>query len=316
MLIIEQVLLGVLMPAVVAGVLLALAWKPWTDGTKGVFGGFWGGAVAIGVAYLAAHLGLVGLPDLVPTEALDWMPYMALLAVLVGVIEGRTYSSKWLRWLLRAAASFATLYFVLGFMVENYWEGTSAFIWLGTLTLLTLEIISVFDRLADRYPGALVPVAMMLTAAVGALVVGLTGSARVAQLLGALAAAGGAALVVAWWHGALRVSRGAATVFTVIFAGLLAFGYMSTADVPGWSELLDHRHSLAVLLVALAPMLLWGVDTKAVSSMDSWKRVLVGALLVTLPLGGAVYLAANPDEEPEEAEEEGPDNVDYDDLYG
>ncbi len=54
----KPVLLGVLLPAVLCGAWLILAWRPWRR-DEPITGGAWGGAIGFGMGYLIAHTALV-----------------------------------------------------------------------------------------------------------------------------------------------------------------------------------------------------------------------------------------------------------------
>lgn len=323
MLVVEQILRGVLLPAVVAGLVLLVAWRPWigpdkskpdpTEHDQPDLAGIWGGAAAFALAYVAVHLAVGGTPGFLPTDDKQWLPYMAVLAGAAGLVEAFFYQKKWLRWLLRTAAALLTYGLVLGFMIEHHWSAGVTAMWLGALTLGTLAIIDALDSVGEAHPGASLPLAMVVLASGAAVTLAMTGSAMLGQIMGGLAAASGASLVLAWWQPRLRVSRGGATVFGVLYGGLLAFGYATTADIPPLAEAFAHNQTLATLLAAAAPLMLWIGQQRPLSRLSGWKAATTRALLVALPLAGALYLAANPPEEP--TQENKLEGVDYDALY-
>ena len=251
--------------------------------------------------------------DWVPTDDLNWMPHVAVVAVVVGLVEASHPDKAALGWVLRAGAALATHWLVLGFMIDHHWETGQAVAWLAGLTVATLAIIETLERVGRDHPGASVPAAATVLATGASLVMVMIGTAKVGQLLGGLAAAAGVSLVFAWWDDSASLSRGGATAFGLIFAGLVSFGYLSTADVPGWSQIFSDRYTLAALLVAASPFMLWVVQLPPLVDRPAWQTVLIRALLVALPLGAGVYLAANPAEEP--TQERGLEGVDYDQLY-
>ncbi|MFW5968108.1 MAG: hypothetical protein ACOCV2_11350, partial [Persicimonas sp.] len=160
---------------------------------------------------------------------------------------------------------------------------------------------------------ALVPLAMTILAAGAAVTLGMIGTARIAQLMGGLAAASGAFVVLTWWRPLVRASRGPVTVFGVLYGGILAAGYFNTQDFPGWAEVLDHYPTLAVLILATAPLTILIADSEILDRFTGWKRTLIGLILVALPVAGAVYATTIEVEEENEAEEL--DDVDYEGLY-
>lgn len=301
------------MPAALCALFLALAWRPWNGREIASRAGFWGGALGLAAAYIGVHLFVAGVPELPPSDDLDWLVYIAPVAAVVGVLERRLYSGRITTLLVRAVVVTATYWLTLDFMIEHHWDEATSMWAVGALSIVTLEAIVIFDKMADRRRGALVPLAMTLLAAGAAVTLGLIGTARVAQLMGGLAAASGALLVLAWWRPLVRTSRGPITVYFVLFGGLLAFGYLSTVDWPGWSGVTDHYPTLAVLLLAGAPLALLIADADFTNEWAGWKRTLLGAAIIALPVAGSIYAGTLEQEEEEEAEEL--DDVDYDGLY-
>lgn len=312
MLVLEQILLGVVLPVVLAAAFLLAARRPWQKESGA--GGLWGGPLAFAAAYLGVHIGIANWGGLAPSDDMQWLPHVAVAAAIVGLIETKTYEKALLRWLLRGMLAAGTYVLVLGFMIENYWTTGDTALWIGLLTLATLGITGTLDQLAEDHPGASAPLVMTLVAAGGALVLALTGTAKVGQLMGGLSAASGVMVLISWWDSSTKLSRGGATVFSILFGGLLAFGYTSTADIPALAEAFGHYQTMATLLVAAAPFMLWAAQNGPLARPSGWKAALMRALLVAIPLGAAAYFAANPPE-PDTKEQE-LEGVDYDELYG
>lgn len=299
--IIEQVLLGGIVPAVVMGIALLAA--------RGISGGRvgaerpdasnpagWPAALGFGLAFGAAYLATTGLPEFLPGNAMHWLFYMALVAAAVGAIESFVDEKEWLRQVLRVGLALLTFRLAFGFMVENYWHGASAWVWLGALTLAGTALINALDRAAQQHPGVVVPLVMVLLGAAGTTVLILTGNARMAQLMGGLIAAATATLVVAWRVPELKISRGGCTVFGLLFGALMGYGYFTSADIPAFGEAMSHSQTLATMLVVAAPMMLWVSAQNPIKRLSRGRAALACAALVAIPLGAAVYVAANPGE--------------------
>ncbi|WP_133622138.1 hypothetical protein [Bradymonas sediminis] len=297
-----QLFFGGILPALVMGIALLIgaliAGKEdrSDDAPPGVRP--WAAASGFGLAFGAGFLALVGAPDFLPGNAMHWLFYMALVAVGVGVIEGIRHTNDGLRAALRLGLALLTFRLTLGFMVEHHWDGASAWIWLGGLTLGSNALMNALDRAAQERPGAMVPLAMTLMSAGGAAVLVLTGSARVGQLMGVMTAAATATLVVAWLRPGLRVSRGGSTVFGLLFSALLAYGYFTSADVPAFADALNHPQTLATLLVAASPLMLWVSGQNPIKRMTSWRAALASAALVATPLAAGLLVAANQSDPP------------------
>jgi hypothetical protein len=298
MFVLEQVLRGVILPAGIAGFLLLIALRPWAKERRPTRDARWTPPLAVGLAYFGAHLAVAAPPGFVPADDLDWLLHMALLAACLGAVESFIYEKTALRWAMRIGAVLLTFWLTLGFMVEIYWSAGVAVAWMTALTLATCAVIATLDQTAEIHPGASVPLVMVVLGSGACIVLVLTGNARVGQLMGGLTAAAGAILLLALRRSKLRVSRGGCTVFGLLFGGLLAFGYASSADIPALAIFWTHTQTVATLLVAAAPLMLWASRQIRVERLSAPKAALARALLVALPLAGAVAIAANPPKEP------------------
>src|SRR5438046_2869659 len=92
----RDTLLGVLLPAAVAAIVLALAWRPWQRGRNAE--GQWGGPIAIGVGFAAAFWGILGRPPFPPVDSTDWLFALSLWLAALGLLDARLRLPRWARW--------------------------------------------------------------------------------------------------------------------------------------------------------------------------------------------------------------------------
>ena len=267
-------LLGLLAPAVLAGVVLLLGWigrRAQPDGRD------WLGALAVGGGFALGHaLFLRDLPSFPPQQATAALFYVACGAVLVGLVASAGWG--WRASVARLAVSLATPWLVLRNLAAR-WEETRAVGELGVLGLGLFAVWSASERWARRRPGASVPLALWLCAAASswALLLGRTSS--YAQLGGVLAATLGAAVVVAWLRPALALVGGAGAA--VLVNGALAITGAYIAYLP--------REAAALLV--LAPLAGWLGERGPLARLRPARGALARMLLVALPCGVAVWLA-------------------------
>src|SRR5512145_2330580 len=104
---------GAIWPAVaVAGAIMCAAWLPLRRaGSKGQ--GYWGGALAIGLGFVAGFLILTkGWPGMPPKERWQWLLPMAMVATVSGLIAAFWRPSGGLRFLPPLVAVMAVGYFL------------------------------------------------------------------------------------------------------------------------------------------------------------------------------------------------------------
>lgn len=290
----KQTLWGGLYPALIVAFSAFIAAGGWRRQQAPAEHAGWGSALGFGAAYLLAHFHTTHLPfppPLVPGDALNWLVYITLAGVLLGFIEAFFPKNIQLIWVLRLVTTLGALWLTLGFMAEHYWSAAQTVVWLGALCVWAMLTIETLDRTAQHLAGGTLPLSMLLIAGAAGVVLIKTGNAKVGLLMGALMAASLGALLMAWYKPQFRLAHGGATVFGLIFAILLSFGYFSSADIPGFAQVFDHPQTLATLLVAGAPLMLWLGRLDAIERLPPALGVLLRAALVLIPLAAAVSFA-------------------------
>lgn len=271
-------LLGMALPAVVSGTMFLVAWRRRAP----LAGGIWSGATALSIGYVTGHIGVAGLPPFPPTEATQWLAYLALAGMALGLVDALYQKNPaWLRWGLRLLLAAATVWLPLRPVVEYTWGPAKGVGGMVALGIALLAFWTQLEALAERQPGAGLPLLLFIVTAASSVMLLVSGSALLGQLCGALAAAIGASWVVAWESPMFSLSRGARPVVSVLLGGLWLNGYFY-ADTPLTS----------VLLMALSLMAAWVGQVERVQRLAPWQANLarVGAVLVPTVL--AVILAA------------------------
>lgn len=277
--VLKALLLGVVLPAAVAGGVwgLAISLGRLRSSTPLLLGG---GALALGGGYIAGHWALLGRPPFPPVQARDWLAYFAVACILVGWVEALPRSPLGLRWLVRLLFSAAFLILLLLPMARHSWTKPQSLLWLGGLTLTLLLFWAALDGLARRLSGRMLAFLGLMVAGASAGVLLFSRSAMLGQLAGVLAAALGASWGVSWWAPHLSLARGAVAVMAPLLMGLWLGGYFY-AQMPLPSALL--------LLVALP--LGWVGELKALNRLAPWQRLSFLLLAVLLPLALALAFA-------------------------
>lgn len=286
---IELVWKGVLVPALLAGVVLAVGWKAWRSKAEGC-DGRWSGALALGAAFFSAFVLQSGMPaSLMPDSSrtptgLDWLAWLVIPAALLLPLESRLpLESKLGRWrhAWRGVVAVVVIRLVLRNAFENIWEESEGRIWLAGLVVLYLLWWALLASVAESRSGATSPLVLWTIATGLAVLSALTGSARIAQLSGALAAGLGAATVISWRRPDLSLSGGATGM-----AVLLLFGLGMNAHVFSYTETPE------ILLLAAAPFMTLFAAWKPLRLERPALRVLVVMALTALPIAIAITRAA------------------------
>src|SRR5436190_10389531 len=81
----DDVIWGMVLPAVWAVAILLVSSLPWRKG-RGRAAAPWGMALAIGGAFAIAYSGIAGRPAFPPIEAEGWLVYLALAAGIIAIV--------------------------------------------------------------------------------------------------------------------------------------------------------------------------------------------------------------------------------------
>lgn len=275
--IIRSIGLGVLLPAVLAGIIV-------------LFGraklGAWVGAIGITVGFVAGYIGVQGMPAIVPRTVPELLPALAIVGLLWAYVERFWQQSVVLMWLLRLvplALLELFLYFRIfsGRITARFDPWTTNDIILNlAVPAVTVALLWVFLTLAlpsakatnpdnadanDADTNDAAPPKRSLAVVVTALIVlctgiavslVLAGSAIVAQIVGALAAALGAIMVLAWVFPAPYLAVSAAPVIALVLGGALSLGGFFAATLPWYGAVLPAVTALFLWLGQSQPFMM------------------------------------------------------------
>lgn len=268
----------VLVPAAIAFLCLLISWRAWRR-RRLAEEGHWGGAAALTLGFLSAYFILVSWPAMPPKKAMDWMPYLVLIAGVAGVTQ-RKWGKRWYaRFSLNLLLGGLFAGVVLRSYLQNTWERDEGILWIAGLAAATTLLRNTLERLATKRRGASLPLSLWLFCAATSVAYTMSGSALLGQLTGALAAVFGAAIVLAWWAPGLSLAAGALTVFAPVYVGLLIQAHF-------YSEL----PLLSAVLLYLTPFCLWLGEARRVYYMKPWKAALTRLAIIVGPLCVALWI--------------------------
>ena len=270
----------IFVPAILAGICFLVSWRAWSRKSLAKHG-HWGGAAAVMLGFLSAYVLLVSWPPMPPAKAMDWMPYLILIAGAAGVTQ-RYWGERWYAaWPLNLLLGGLFAGVLLRSYLQNTWERSEGIFWiLGLAAAMTL-LWNTLERLAAKRTGASLPLSLWLICAAASVAYAMSGSALLGQLTGSVAAVFGAAVVLAWWAPGLSLAAGTPAVFAPLYTGLLLQAYFYS-ELPFWSA----------ILLYLAPYALWFGEARRVYYTKPWKAALTRLLIIGAPLGIALWIAS------------------------
>lgn len=226
---VERVLLpGILVPGVAAFVALG-ATVLFDRRRRGSTVG--GGSLALGAGFAAGFVAIGGWPRWPPVASTQRLFYLVVVAALLGLAWG-WWKERRVPRLLRGTLLGLLLVLVLWAPLENTWDRGQAAAWLGVLFAVGLGIGWSLDSSLGGAPGWRPAVVRLALLGGTAVLLALSGSASLAQLLGATAGAAAVVEIVAPRSGRRPWLPADSMVLTTVVLGLLLAGYFFAALEP------------------------------------------------------------------------------------
>jgi hypothetical protein len=234
-----------------------------------------GAALALAAGVAAGNHFQEAMPLKPEKAAWHWLPWVALEALLIGLLTRRPEVPAVLGWLLRAttAAGAALLLMPEAFRAEAWWH-------LWAFAAVVLILWGLLEYAADHPPGGALPLGLALAFLGSATILLHAHSARLADIAVMTASGLSGIAVIAWW--AKTGISGAMPAAAVLLPGVLLAGYTETfSDVPWTSFLVAGAAPLVLLPTLLPPLSRW----------SGWRLRLVQLGLLLVPVVYAVTRA-------------------------
>ncbi len=238
-----------------------------------------GGAIAFGFSFFVSF-SLIngGVPGLPPVSSVNWLPYFALAAAVLSMMEaegGFSWSVRWgLRLALLVAAGITMLLPVLGDPGP-----VVKVVWVIGLSAVIAGIWWQVDRLQDELEGFVLPlIYLCCTTFASVLCVLAFQYASMAQYIGVIAALCGVFFVFSFLDRSRSVFRGAHAGFMLLFPLMLLSAWFLSANAQAGSWPFLALAVLPVLVILVRVPVLRG-------PLNSFQRnVCVAAVVVAIGL--------------------------------
>ena len=276
---IGQLLRGVLLPAVTSGLIFLALRSFWRSGAA---------PVALAAGFLAGYTGLVGVQSYAfpPQTVQQWLPVVAVGALVLGLLERLWRTNPWVLWGVRLVLLELLLWRIFNPFLNHPFESRrwgleQAFTNFALTTAVVVVAWWLLDRLLTQEnreeimgQRSVLPAALLVVMAGSSIGIVLAHSLVMALLTAAFTAAFGALAVLCFVVPGWRVP--VSTSPLVVF--LLALP---------WLSLYTTLPIVSVVLLVAALGLLRFRPTGA-----TWQRFVVPFILAAVPVVGALWLAA------------------------
>lgn len=302
---IREGLLGVGLPLVMAGAILALGWRVWRARGESRSSPGWAGALSLGAAMIASHVALHGSVN----QKWERVVYLLGAAMTIGAAtaairwlisrvgakspsdadltepdHGALGGLQWLAWVVAAMLTGVAAHLV---MTGLFQPGDPAWMRYAVVTG-PIAFTLLMQPLAERRPGLTLPGAMVMACFAQAGVLVLSGNQTFALMPASLGTASLAAVLVS----AVVTLRGGSVSIgapAVPLAGVA----LTIPPVLGllWVTGLPIAFAWAAGLTAMAPVMLWIGEARPIAQRGPAVRLLIRLTLVAVPIVLGLLLA-------------------------
>lgn len=289
---------GVLLPFAVSLIVLLLFWRGQSADRR--WRPLWVPALALALGFTAGWYFLKGVPRWPVPDSAGWLPWLALGGGLIGIVIATQKFPPFSTFPLRLLVSIASIWLATQSLQRNTWN-EQAWLWIGGLSLLLLLLWSIWEDLASKHEGAIVPLLLTVNFTALAISTLLVGSAIISQNTGIVCAALGAMVIVAMMRPSLNISGATLFVAMPLYAVLLINAHFYSS--------LDLLHTGLVLACSIAAP----IAIQATARMKLLPKLALAALICALPF--LLSLAMLLSNHSNTTTDDGSDDY-YDDYYG
>lgn len=276
----QDILWSIVLPALIACVISMLGWQPWCR-----FGpvGLWVAPVAVALGFIFAFPGINfghwEWPVGAPKESSAWLPWVAIVAMVAGLLSATLWQPRWvvaiLVFVLSAIAG--AMFLKFQFTTETW---GAAF---GTMMIVAFALVSTawwltLEQAREESP-LLVELLVGVSSACISLTLMLTGSKTYGQFGLAIGFAAAGMLPAILWRPNIPL-RGLPAVFSVLLVPILAGGFY-LSSLPRTELLILSSTPLFIAIGIVLP-----------ARLSGWKRITVRLVLAFIPLATATTVAA------------------------
>ncbi len=279
MLFLRDLLAGVALPMVLTAGTLVAGWRALRHRHGARDSRSWAGPLAIGTGFTGGYWALFARPELPPLDAIEWLLLLTPGLVLLGLLDSLGRARLQVRVISTAASVPASMLLLLWPLLKANDHDSRHVVLFAMVSALLIAWIAAMNALANRVSAMQLSAILFCAAAPAALVLLLSGSQRLGQIGGVLAATQLAGWIVNYAFGPAAVGRGVILVFGILFGGLLLSGY-------SYAEL---RLADALILLA-SPMVAWAV--LLVPGPFRWLPRAATQLVLVLAIAGSTAVRA------------------------
>lgn len=237
---------NILLPAMLSGAGFIFVWFLEKGGKRGVI---WIGSLGILLGYMIGYVGIQGWPQFPPSDpSTGWFVYIGLATLILSLAESGRQNRWWFVIIGRAILTLLVCLIMLSPLARYTWSMPETIFSLAAFTVISLIFWNIIDGIRKDLSPGLLGLFLTIFATVESILILLSHSILLAQLVGLVAATMGAITAVNWVFPRAS-SDSTMTGLVSVLIIVHAMSAVSYADMPRWSALLLAAAPAAALLI-------------------------------------------------------------------
>jgi hypothetical protein len=275
----------IVIPAFVALVIGALLWQPWKKDRAARAA--WAAPLVMGIGFLIAspyiNSGHWRWP-LTPREASDWLPWIGLVALVIGLLAALTHAPRWAWFIVVLVITSAAIGVMLRFKFRAAWTPMTGAAILAGFGAVAACWWAILEQATEESPIFASWTIWLIGVGIALTLMPASNPANGEQFL-ALAAGAGGIGVLSIWRSKNILLRGLPIVFATIGITVLASSYYLSTD----RAFIRNPFLFATLLGS--PLFLLITIPIPKSKLSPFKRLLIRFLIAAIPLAAVATVA-------------------------
>ncbi|MFN8671218.1 MAG: hypothetical protein U0457_03935 [Candidatus Sericytochromatia bacterium] len=135
-----------ILPLIIASIILFIAWKPLKKEDSAIAEGFWSFPLSIGLAFFISYWNMLGLPEMPPNESTQWLIFIALFSIIIGLIDGYIKLPKIINYIIKFLSVIGVSYISLFQLIKGSWETNQSATNLGIVSVLGFIFYFLYEK--------------------------------------------------------------------------------------------------------------------------------------------------------------------------
>jgi len=271
---------GAVVPMAITAAILTLGWQATRRRLGARESRSWAGPLAVGAGFAGGYWSLFGWNDFPPVDVTEWLFFLTFPLVLLGTLDALLRFPLHGR-LAAGVAAALLMVFLLSWPVvatdDGFQAEAAVAVTLGAL--VSVGSVTSLEALAVRISGARLSAILLAATIPLSLTLVLSGSQRLGQTSGVLAATQAGTLVASLLLGRASVGRATVLIFVILYAGILLCGCVYAGLT-----------TINALILFLAPNMAW-LPWRWTGRFGTWQEPLAQIGLVAAVSLIAVFRA-------------------------